>query len=200
MFASAGRTTHSLPRSGFKWSSVTLRWPGMPVRGANQKLPLIAPLRWLTFAFEWVACSDSVSGGKEEKNKVKEAESGRGLRRGVSSPVQVSSVPSLWIFSMPVRVSANAVLGYSTLVLLPSSHPQSLSYYSSTSSDGICFRATDPIYERYESLESVPMKKPYTLDIVAPANSGTNSLSWPVVSNTCRYQHDLCCGGLTPVL
>lgn len=112
-----------------------LGWPGMPVRGANQKLPLIAPLRWLTFAFEWVACSDSVNGGKEEKNKVKEAVSGQGLRRGVSSPVQVSSVSSLWIFSMPVRVSANAVLGYSALVLLPSSHPQSLSYYSSTSSD-----------------------------------------------------------------
>lgn len=44
------------------------------------------------------------------------------------------------------------------------------------------------------------MKKPYTLDIVVPANSGTNSLSRPVVSNTCRYQHYLCCGGLTPVL
>lgn len=118
----------------------------------------------------------------------------------MSLPVQVSSISSLWIFSMPVRVSANAVLGYSALVLLPSSHPQSLSYYFSTSSDRICFRATDPIYERYESLESVPMRKAYTLDVVVPANSGTNSRPWPVVSNTCRYQHYLCCGGLTLVL
>lgn len=46
------------PLSRLEQSSVTLWWPYMPVRGAYQKLPLIAPLRWLTLPLsEWLVAA-----------------------------------------------------------------------------------------------------------------------------------------------